>query len=309
MTLSPDGNMAAISIMAPTSRSVDINLYALPEGTLKKTFTITTSRPFITSLIFSADGKKLFVTLLHGETQLLDIESGQVLRLFNGNGESPVVSPDGNLIAFTFKGNGETKWWNIATGKDFALPAGMDGNLVVFSPDGKLIAFASGYEISVWDFATKKLINRFSGHSNQITSLAISPDNQWLLSGSVDNTARLWNIASGQMTRVYSGHTAALTSARFIEDGKKIITTSMDKSVRIWITDYNDLLDYVCTLLGSDLTVEERVLYGVSDQDATCLQFGAKSQSLVPTPTPMLTPTPLPVWTPIATPTPGNTTP
>ncbi|MBA4385780.1 MAG: hypothetical protein C0410_13670 [Anaerolinea sp.] len=307
VAFSPDGTLVAMSVRSQTAADMaEINLYALPKGTLKKTFTITNFQPFITALFFSADGKTLMITINDNESQIIDIESGQILRSINSIGNISAVSPDGSLIAF----NGGTGWWNIATETGFALPNGMNGYLTAFSVDGSLIAFASGNnELTVWDFTTKQLINRFSGHTNRISSLAISADNKWLLSGSVDNTARLWNIESGQMVRVYSGHTAAVTSVRFIEGGKKIITTSMDKSVRIWITDYNDLLTYVCTLIGSDLTAEERVLYGVSDQDPTCPQFGQQPQAQVPTVTPTLTLMPLPIWTPIATPTLGNVNP
>jgi WD40 repeat protein len=123
-----------------------------------------------------------------------------------------------------------------------------------------------------------------------MTSMAFSPDNKLLLTGSADKTARLWDVSSGQLLRVLSGHTAAVTSVAFTPDGKRIVTTSLDKTVRTWITDYNDLLAYACSRVGRDLTSEERILYGIANQEATCPQFGGQSQPLMPTTTPMATP-------------------
>ena len=39
-----------------------------------------------------------------------------------------------------------------------------------------------------------KLINTLKGHTNWVLSLAISPDNKKIVSGSSDNTIRIWDI-------------------------------------------------------------------------------------------------------------------
>jgi WD40 repeat protein len=114
----------------------------------------------------------------------------------------------------------------------------------------------------------------------------------------------MWDIATGQNLRIFSGHTAAVTSVTFTRDGKRIVSGSLDKTIRTWITDCNDFLVYACSRVGVDFTPEDRLSYGISDEEPTCPQFGVQSQPLLPTTTPMPTPTLLPLWTPIATPTP-----
>jgi WD40 repeat protein len=201
-------------------------------------------------------------------------------------------------------------WWNISTGREVKFPDAMSGNKVVFSADGSLAAIANfNNSVSVWKVATQQLVKSFSGHIDQVKSLAFSPDNRLLLTGSADKTARLSDIASGRLLRIFTGHTASVTGVAFTPDGKRIVTTSEDKTIRTWITDYNDLLVHACTLVGVDLTQDERVLYGVSGQDPTCPQFGEQSQPLMPTTTLIPTFTPLPPWTPISTPTQSNTKP
>jgi WD40 repeat protein len=242
-------------------------------------------------------------------TRVWDVESGQVLRIFNGDNpdhNETVFSPGGNLVAI----DGGMIWWNISSGEQLNFPREMNGNVMSFSADGSLVAMANnGKTVKVWKVSTQQVVNSFSGHTNQVISMTFSPDNKLLLTGSTDKTARLWDISTGQQVRVFSGHTAAVTSVAFTPDGKRIVTTSLDKTVRTWITDYNDLLAYACTLVGRDLSPEERVLYGVSEQDPTCPQFGKQSTPLMPTTTPVPTATPLSLWTPMATPTQGNATP
>ena len=309
--LSPDGKLVATSFRIDsgpgTPSIVNINLYDLSTGELLKTFATNPLQPFFAALAFSSDSKMLFAMDFDNISRLWDIESGQILRLFNGNdplNHTPAAfSSSANLVAL----DGGMSWWDISSGEQLNFPPEMNGNVMRFSTDGSLIAMANnGRTVNVWNVSTKQLMKSFSGHADQVISLGFSPDNKFLLTGSTDKTVRLWDISSGQLVRVFSGHTAAVTNVAFAPDGKRIITTSLDKTIRTWITDYNDLLAYACTLVGRDLSPEERTLYGVSGQDPTCPQFGDQSQPLMPTTTPIPTSTPLPLSTPMATPTQGN---
>nr|MDJ0705393.1 NB-ARC domain-containing protein [Leptolyngbyaceae cyanobacterium MO_188.B28] len=50
------------------------------------------------------------------------------------------------------------------------------------------------------------LIRTLSGHSDRVSSVAISPDGKQALSGSVDRTVKLWDLATGQALHTLSGH-------------------------------------------------------------------------------------------------------
>ncbi|KAB8335831.1 WD40 repeat domain-containing protein, partial [Scytonema tolypothrichoides VB-61278] len=46
--------------------------------------------------------------------------------------------------------------------------------------------------IKIWNLNTGQLLRTLEGHSNSLGSVAISPDNHNLVSGSWDNTIKIW---------------------------------------------------------------------------------------------------------------------
>jgi WD40 repeat protein len=74
----------------------------------------------------------------------------------------------------------------------------------------------------------------FSGHSDWVQDLAFSPDSQYLLTGSVDKTARLWDAQTGQELQAFKGHTGAINGVAFSPDGKYALTAGQDKTARLW---------------------------------------------------------------------------
>ena len=77
------------------------------------------------------------------------------------------------------------------------------------------------------------------GHVNWVTSVAFSPDNKTLLSGSHDGTLILWDVVTSRQLRSIEGHRhedhpAAVTSVAFSPDGKTLLSASSDKTLRFW---------------------------------------------------------------------------
>jgi cilia- and flagella-associated protein 57 len=63
-----------------------------------------------------------------------------------------------------------------------------------FSNGGHLFAAANGANVSVYDTYTCGLISKLQGHTDTVTALAWSPDDQFLITASVDSTVRRWAV-------------------------------------------------------------------------------------------------------------------
>ena len=101
-------------------------------------------------------------------------------------------------------------------------------------------------------------MKRFEGHAKEITSVAISPDGSYALSGSDDNTMRLWEISTGKeviMTGVYDemtersypdyeGGTNAQRQMRDILRNKMEANGFVVYEFEWWHFDYNDWKTY-----------------------------------------------------------------
>ncbi|KAL4067049.1 WD40-repeat-containing domain protein [Scleroderma yunnanense] len=106
---------------------------------------------------------------------------------------------------------------------------------VVFSPDSKRIASASGDGVvSVWCALTgEQLAGPFFGHIGSIYALAFSPDGRKLVSGGNDGSIRIWDSYSGSLVLPFIQlHTDPVRSLVWAPDGKAIFTASHDSTIR-----------------------------------------------------------------------------
>jgi len=74
----------------------------------------------------------------------------------------------------------------------------------------------------------------FKGHSDAVRSVAFSPDDQYLATGSGDKTAILWEVNSGRLIRKFKGHSSYVLSVAFSPDGQYLATGSWDNTAILW---------------------------------------------------------------------------
>ncbi len=79
-------------------------------------------------------------------------------------------------------------------------------------------------------------------HSDSILSVAISPDGQYLATGSHDSTVKVWSLHSGELLRTISGHSTAVLLVTFSPASKTLLTRSRGGSVKLWNLQNGELL-------------------------------------------------------------------
>ncbi|MBX2965410.1 MAG: caspase family protein [Cyclobacteriaceae bacterium] len=72
------------------------------------------------------------------------------------------------------------------------------------------------------------------GHELAVVSIAISPDSNFVVTGSKDKSAKLWDLRSGREVRSFLGHEHTVTTLDISKDGKSLISGSYDKTTRLW---------------------------------------------------------------------------
>src|SRR6478752_7654210 len=95
-----------------------------------------------------------------------------------------------------------------------------------FSPFLLLIAvFAKGQSIET-------VIQK--GHELAVIAVAVSPDSNYVATGSRDKTAKLWELSTGREVRSFLGHEFSVTAVDISSDGKYLLTGSNDETARLW---------------------------------------------------------------------------
>jgi WD40 repeat protein/ABC-type transport system substrate-binding protein len=73
-----------------------------------------------------------------------------------------------------------------------------------------------------------------TAHLGVVNSAAFSPDGQYFVTSSNDDTAIIWEAATGKVLQILKGHTDWVTRATFSPDGQFVLTVSNDSTVRVW---------------------------------------------------------------------------
>ena len=74
-------------------------------------------------------------------------------------------------------------------------------------------------------------------HSGKISSVAISPDGQTLVSGCLDKTIKIWNLHNGELLRTLTGHSEDISSLAISPDGQFLASSSFHcpkSNVKVW---------------------------------------------------------------------------
>jgi hypothetical protein len=208
----PDGQRIASS-----GEDKTIKIWRATDGALLNT--LRGHARNVWSVAFSPDGSLVGSGSFDKTIKLWRTDTGALARTLTGSGEAVVhidFSPDGRLLASA----GDDKLirlWRVSDGAPVRSLSGSDHVYsVAFSRDGQWLASGgrargnlatlwqqffgnrmlggNGKTSRLWRVSDGALQQEMSGHSDDVGSVALSSDGNWLATGGEDKIVNLWRL-------------------------------------------------------------------------------------------------------------------
>ncbi|ELU41937.1 transcriptional repressor rco-1 [Rhizoctonia solani AG-1 IA] len=187
----------------------------------------------VTSVAISPDGRLVAAGSLDTIVRIWETHTGNLVERLRGHQDS-VYS-----VAFTPDGRGlvsgsldkSLKYWDLRgllQNSRMATPLPQGGNIPSNSTNfpGGLGRKEGGEKGSV-------CTTSFLGHKDYVLSVAVSPDNQWIVSGSKDRGVQFWDPRSATQQLMLQGHKNSVISIDLSPAGGLLATGSGDWQARV----------------------------------------------------------------------------
>ncbi|HEX8322555.1 MAG TPA: WD40 repeat domain-containing protein [Tepidisphaeraceae bacterium] len=142
------------------------------------------------------------------------------------------LSVDG-LRVLTAQDERPLRLWDAISGLQLrSLETGRNVSCVALSADSRRAVLGGGWGdegVYVWDLQTNRELLRCVGHHGVVTSVALSTDERFILSASLDGSTRLWDARTGQELRRLRPLGLSVYRAVFSPDGMRALTTLAER--------------------------------------------------------------------------------
>ena len=112
-----------------------------------------------------------------------------------------------------------------------------------FSPDGTLVATASGRFAYIWRLSDHRAWQLRAPRGTNVTSVFFSSDGKKLVTASEDHDVIVWTVATRRVLQTLAGHAATVADAVFSGDGRWVVTAGPAKA-GIWQVGPSPLPDH-----------------------------------------------------------------
>jgi WD40 repeat protein/class 3 adenylate cyclase len=249
--VSPDGRLAAMSVLTPDRAADQFSLHLVDTATFRVTGDPLRAPPgeWPTRVSFSPDGR-LIAAVTDQYLSGAGLSNPIALVWDVAKGGEPVVQyafsaenfqrdvaflPDSKRILVA--GADGTAIVDVASG---AKVGQIDGAFppIAISPDGRTLAAATdvrrGDVIGLFDPTSGERGTLLAGHRERLLRLAFNPNGTQLASGADDGLVIVWDVATDQGRAVYEGHAAAVNDVVFDPDGKTLWSGGDDGAIFGW---------------------------------------------------------------------------
>lgn len=189
---------------------------------------------------YSPDGR--FIVTCGGDAVLWDAGTGQEIRRFVGHSSgvnTASFSPDGRFVLTAGSLDKTARLWDPATGREVKrITTPGEVRWAEYSPDGRFILTTGKGLVIIWNAATGRQVRQLVGHTTFVSQGKFTTDGRFILTGSLDRTARLWDATTGvEVKRFTHGATnyEGITAVALSRDGGYMLTGGgVSKTVKLW---------------------------------------------------------------------------
>ncbi len=193
----------------------------------------------------SVDGRRLLCLNKRNVAQLWDVQKRKSLREFDAGPGSEVIpggfvnlafSPDGTQAGVYCK-DAQIRVWDVETGAlRGTLAAGAAGyHAFAFSSNGQKLVFANISTIQSWDLREMRLLKSVVPEQQQSpASLALSPDDRWLVVGYMLGMAEIRDPATLRLVCKARMDRFQVTGLDFRPDGQVLASGGLEGTIKLW---------------------------------------------------------------------------
>ncbi len=193
---------------------------------------------WISALIFSADGTKLYSAGGDQTIRIWDVEQRRCLVTLRGSQDEVLglaLSPDSTMLASAGKDGVVAFWSTLPRPKEKSPKLSEFGRFgrPAIPPDSRVLAVPRDGTVRLFDLATLSEVEQLPLLGSNVTRVCYSPDGTLLVSGSQSGKVRVWSCAERALLKELDDHKEPIWLLQFRADGTRLFSLDV-KGRAIW---------------------------------------------------------------------------
>ena len=292
-------NLLETYTIQPLAASKSTKESSVPDYSRALTIDLPGHRADARTLALSSDDRML-ASASAGQLKIWNLRTRSCIRTLEcGQALCSSFLPGDRMMLLGTK-SGDLELYDLSTSSLIeSLPA-HDGHAIwtlAVHPDGQSVVTGSADKsVKFWRFdvieeevpGTRRTIQRLKlaqtrqlKLSDDILSLAFSPDSRLLAVSTLDNTVKVFFVDSLKLFLTLYGHKLPVLDMSISTDSKLIATCSADKNIRIWGLDFGDC--HKAFFAHEDSIMAVNFISHPVEQDEKYILFSASKDGVVKT--------------------------